>query len=520
MTEELRILFVDDSPEDVELQQRELRHGGLSFVSKRVEQRDDLAMALRDLKPDLVISDYSMPALDGLTALKVTREICPEVPFIFVSGTIGEERAIESLKSGATDYVVKDRIAGLVVRVRRALKEVMDREQRRMLEEQFRQAQKMEAVGRLAGGVAHDFNNLLTVIMGYTENILARFPPGDPMQEDLREVLNAGQRAASLTRQLLAFSRKQVTTPTVINLNSAVAEMDKMLRRLIGEDIELNTTLDSSLGRVKADATQIEQVIVNLAVNARDAMPDGGKLTIETANVTLDEALAPGQPGSKPGPHVMLSVTDTGHGMDAETRAHLFEPFFTTKEQGKGTGLGLSTVYGIVQQCGGTIVVHSEPGLGAAFKLYLPCVDAAVEPAMAAAPAVGAASGTETILVAEDSEGVRKLLSEVLRKRGYNVLAAGDGEEALLIVENYQGAIHLLITDVIMPRVGGKELAERIAPIRPETRVLYTSGYADPAFLAGILEPGVAYLQKPYPLEDLVRTVKDVLSAEKSRPTE
>ena len=520
MTEELRILFIDDSPEDIELQERELRQGGLSFVSKRVEQRDSLTIALRELKPDLVISDYSMPELDGLTALKITREICPEIPFIFVSGTIGEERAIESLKSGATDYVVKDRIAGLVVRVRRALKEITALEQRRMLEEQFRQAQKMEAVGRLAGGVAHDFNNLLTVIIGYTETMLVRLPPGDPMQEDLREVLNAGQRAASLTRQLLAFSRKQVTTPVVINLNSAVSEMEKMLRRLIGEDIELNTILDPSLGSVKADATQIEQVIANLAVNARDAMPDGGKLTIETANVTLDEADVLGQHGTKPGLYAMLSVTDTGHGMDAETKAHLFEPFFTTKEQGKGTGLGLSTVYGIVQQCGGNIRVRSEPRLGATFKLYLPRVDAAVEPVKASAPAVGVASGTGTILVAEDSEGVRKLLSEVLGRRGYNVLAAEDGEEALRIIETYEGAIHLLITDVIMPRVGGKELAGRMASIRPETRVLYTSGYADPAFLAKMLEPGVAYLQKPYPLEELVRKVTDVLAAEKKRTAE
>src|SRR5947208_1229841 len=299
MKDALHILFVDDSADDVQLEQFELRQGGLAFTAKRVERQPDLVEALGEFRPDLIISDDSMPEINGSTALRIAHAACPEVPFIFVSGTIGEERAIESLKSGATDYVVKDRIAGLVVRVRRALKEVMDREQRRMLEEQFRQAQKMEAVGRLAGGVAHDFNNLLTVIIGYSETMLTRFPPGDPMQEDLREVLNAGQRAASLTRQLLAFSRKQVTTPVVINLNSAVSEMEKMLRRLIGEDIELNTSLDPSLGSVKADATQIEQVIANLAVNARDAMPDGGKLTIETANVTLDEAVVLGQHGTK-----------------------------------------------------------------------------------------------------------------------------------------------------------------------------------------------------------------------------
>ena len=372
MRSDLRIVFVEDSPQDAELEERELRKGGLQFDSMRVWTREDCVRALKQFKPDLIISDYSLPEMDGLTVLKMAGEICPNVPFIFVSGTIGEERAIESLKRGATDYVAKNQLKGLMTKVHRALKEAEEREEKRWLEEQLRQAQKMESIGKLAGGIAHDFNNLLTAIIGYSELVLNQTRNDDPLRQHIEEIKKAGERAASLTKQLLAYSRKQVLQPRVLDLNAVIAELDKMLRRLIGADIELVTRLAPELGRVKIDPGQIEQIVINLAVNARDAMPQGGKLTIETTNAQLDEAYARKNVAVTPGQYVLLSVSDTGCGMDAQTQSHLFEPFFTTKELGKGTGLGLSMVYGIVKQSGGDIWVYSEIGRGTVFKIYLP----------------------------------------------------------------------------------------------------------------------------------------------------
>jgi PAS domain S-box-containing protein len=399
---------------------------------------------------------------------------------------------------------------GHLVRVWGTQRDVTDQ---RHLEEQFRQSQKMEAVGQLAGGIAHDFNNLLTAILGNTQLLLRDLPAGDAKRGDVEEIRKASERAASLTRQLLAYSRRQMLQPVVLDLNVVVAEMDKMLRRLIGEHIALATVLAPDLGRVRADPNQIEQVIVNLAVNARDAMTEGGKLTIETANIDLDAPFAQAHLGSLPGPYAMLAVTDSGTGMEATVRAHLFEPFFTTKEVGKGTGLGLATVYGIVKQSGGYISVYSEPGQGSSFKIYLPRITAPAGPA-GAAQKTGAERGTETVLVVEDEPAVLTLSRRALEAHGYVVLAATDAAAAMRIVERHGGTIHLLVTDVVMPGLSGRELADRLTSRRPGIRVLYMSGYPGDAVVQhGALPLGSAFLQKPFSADGLARKVRDVLDA-------
>jgi len=384
--------------------------------------------------------------------------------------------------------------------------------QRVRLEQQLRQSQKMEAIGRLAGGVAHDFNNLLTIINGYGEILLGALRPEDPMWELVAEIRQAGMRGASLTRQLLAFSRQQVIAPQVLDLNSVVADVDKMLRRLIGEDIVLTTRMDPALGSVKADPGQIEQVLLNLAVNARDAMPKGGRLTIETANVELDANCPDARPEVRPGRYIQLAVSDTGCGMDEATKAHLFEPFFTTKGVGKGTGLGLATVYGIVKQASGCIYIYSEPGRGATFKIYLPRIEEAVPAKHAQAGVTRSSVGTETILLVEDEDAVRALTRHVLQKSGYKVLEARHGGEALRLCGRHREPIHLLLTDVVMPEMGGRELADCLISLRPEMKVLYLSGYTDDAVVRhGILTAESAFLQKPFSVETLTRKVREVL---------
>ena len=398
-----------------------------------------------------------------------------------------------------------------------ALAVLIDVTERRLLEEQLRQAQKMEAVGMLAGGIAHDFNNLLTIITGYSQLILNGQAPNDPNRASVEQILKAGDRAAALTRQLLAFSRRQVMQPKVLDLNQLVASLGVMLRRLIGEDIDLHLEMGPDLGRVNSDPGQVEQVIMNLAVNARDAMPKGGSLTIETCNVDLGEDYVRTHIAVRPGPYVMLAVSDTGTGMDTETLAHLFEPFFTTKGQGKGTGLGLSIVFGIVKQSGGNIGVYSEPGKGTSVKIYLPRVDqgAASEPEhLAGAPD----RGSETILLVEDEDMVRKLVRETLEREGYKLLDAAGPMEAQKLVQNYHGPIHLMITDVVMPKLSGRELADRVLRQRPDIKVLYMSGYTDNAVVnSGVLDNEMAFLQKPFTPGVLTRKVRQVLGGDENR---
>jgi PAS domain S-box-containing protein len=391
---------------------------------------------------------------------------------------------------------------------------VKDVTERKMLEESLRQAQKMDAVGRLAGGIAHDFNNLMTVAIGRSEMLLAKLRADDPIRRDVELLRKTSARAAQLTRQLLAFSRKQVLQPKVLDLNTVVEDLTPMLQRLIGETIDLRSALSPGLGRVQADPGQLEQVLVNLAVNSRDAMAQGGTLVFETANVVLDDLFVRKHPGVSPGPHVMLAVRDTGTGMDAAIQARVFEPFFTTKEQGKGTGLGLSMVYGIVQQSGGSIWVSSEVGHGTTFEIYFPRVDQAPEPADEEPAIHGMPGGTETVLVVEDEPELREIVRETLEARGYTVLEAGHGAEALDVATRHTGPIHLLLTDVVMPTMNGADLARALSPQRPGMAVLFVSGYTDDAISRhGVLEPGVAFLEKPFNPGELAHRVREVLDA-------
>ncbi|MGE5645208.1 MAG: ATP-binding protein [Acidobacteriota bacterium] len=388
---------------------------------------------------------------------------------------------------------------------------VTDITQRKLLEAQITHIQKMEAIGRLAGGVAHEFNNMLTIIAGYNRMMLDQLQQGDELREYAEEVLRAADRAGAVTNQLLTFSRRQIRQPVVIEANLLLRRTETMLRRLIGEDIDLVFSLDEAAGNIRIDAGQFEQIIVNLAVNARDAMPGGGRITIETALTHLDDTYTRMHLGVRPGDYVMVAVSDNGHGMDAETRRHIFEPFFTTKEIGKGTGLGLATVYGIVKQNGGDIWVYSEPRRGATFKVYFPQVgEATDEPAPLKTPDPD--QGAETVLVVEDEPGVRELIGTILKQRGYNVIKAADPLEAIQASQQHPGAIDLLLTDVVMPRMSGRDLAVRLLEQRPTMRVLYLSGYTENAIVHhGVLDPEVDFLGKPFSQDSLAKKIREVL---------
>ncbi|MBZ5660986.1 MAG: PAS domain S-box protein [Acidobacteriia bacterium] len=424
----------------------------------------------------------------------------------------GEWRTLESNASPVRNHLGE--IEKIVVVSRDITERKLAEQMLRQRDEQLRQAQKMEAVGRLSGGIAHDFNNLLGVIIGYSESLEHQLAQDDPLRKSAEQIRKAGERAAALTHQLLAFSRQQVLQPKILDLNAVVIDMGKMLRRLIGVDIELTTRLDSQLGRVKADQSQIEQVIVNLAVNARDAMPEGGSLVIETSNTFVNETLARGLPFLRPGPHILLTVSDTGTGMDLLTQRHIFEPFFTTKAPGKGTGLGLATVYGVVKQSGGVVGVDSNPGKGSRFKIYLPQAESSMA-APAPDPVRGEASkGNDTILLVEDEEALLNLTAGVLRENGYTVLTARDGIQALEVARTFAQSIHLLLTDVAMPRMGGPALARLLAELRPGIRVLFMTGNAgrDPSLQAD-LPASIEPLAKPFSHVALIGHVRQALDA-------
>ncbi len=662
--EPLRVLLVEDSLTDAKLVVQALRRTGRTVEFERVETAPAMHEALRRAEWDLVISDWSMPHFSATAALAALKETELDLPFIIVSGTVGEDSAVDAMRAGAHDYVLKDKLVRLAPAVERELREWQERSARRqaehallasqarfqrlsdsgiigitiadldgtiydandaylnmvgysrsdvrdgtlrwpdltppelhhlaerareqleasgvaaawetealrkdgsripllvgaatleiprciafvldrsehqraeeekarlgieartqhagreraeralrLSEEQLRQAQKMEAVGRLAGGVAHDFNNVLSVILGYGGMILGGLKSADPLHADMEEICKAAERAAALTRQLLLFSRQQVVQPKVVDLHEILTGMGKMIARILGEDVELTIVPATSRGRVRVDPSHIEQVILNLVVNARDAMPTGGSLTVETNNLVLSDADASIPLPARPGSYVVMSITDTGIGMDRATQERIFEPFFTTKEPGKGTGLGLSTVFGIVQQSGGKIWVYSEPGQGTSFKIYLPRVDAEVD-APRSEVAVTTLRGTETVLVVEDEDQVRAIVTSLLRRQGYRVVAAQNAGEALLLCEQHEEPIDLLLTDVVMPKMSGPELARRLSATRPQMRVLCMSGYTDDSVVRhGVIDANMAYLQKPITPQSLAQKVREVLDS-------
>ena len=514
----LRVLLVEDSEPDAELVLAALSDGGYHVVAHRVQTADEMRAALARDEWQLVLSDYSLPGFSAPAALAILHEQRPDLPFIIVSGTVGEDTAVTALKAGASDFLVKGRLARLVPAIERELREVdlrraRDRE-RDSLEERLRQSQKLEGIGRLAGGIAHDFNNLLTAIIGYTEMVLEQVGPDKPISKDLEEIRHASNRAVALTRQLLAFSRKQSLKIAAMDVNEIIGAMRGMLDRLISEDVQIRLKMTSGLPAILTDRIQMEQIVLNLVMNARDAMPHGGVVTIETMVVEANEVMAVAHGPVAPKRYVALRVIDTGIGMDAATQGHVFEPFFTTK--GEGTGLGLATVYGVVQQLGGHIGVWSEVGRGTIFNLYFP--EAAnlttAHLAMPHAASRAASGGHENVLVVEDERGVRHLVSRILRWNGYAVVEAVDAAQALELADNDQLNIDLVVSDVVMPAMAGPELIARLRVKRPDLKTLYISGYVGEELARRLyLDPTATLLEKPFTSSRLLAEVRRVIDA-------
>jgi len=528
----LRLLIVEDSEDDAEILRLELLHAGFNVISHRVETEAAYLEAVKS-EPDVILAAYTLPRFSAPRALRLLQALALDIPFIVVTGSVGEDRAVECMREGATDYLLKDRLARLGPAVSRALTEKELRiekrraeseqmradEERRALGARLMQARKTEAVGLLASGVAHDFNNILTVISGQCHLVLSQAGLDAGGRKRIEEIDRAAERAASLTRQLLAFSRRQVLQLSVLDLNRVLHDMHNMLARVIGEDVLIECDLAPDLGRVKADRGQIDQVVVNLAVNARDAMPRGGKLTLRTRNVEVDESRAQRTDGLRTGRYVTFGVSDRGEGMTKEVMSRIFEPFYTTKELGRGTGLGLSTVYGIVKQSDGFIEVSSVPGEGSTFEVLLPRVNEplAISPEEDPAPA----RGEGTILLVEDDGAVRELTREVLEFSGYRVLESAGGREAFGTIEREKGRVDLVITDLVMPGMGGDEFAELLAARYPEIRVLYTSGHVDRPVAVPLMPRYRELIRKPFKSDELLRKVGELVKGTPvERPSE
>lgn len=512
----LRVLMIEDSEDDAALMLREMRRGSYDVVSERVDLPDALKSALDTKTWDLVVSDFSMPHFSGTDALHLLRATGSEVPFIFVSGTMGEETAVAALQDGAQDYLVKTNLKRLVPAVQRALREAEERRQRKLMEQQVQQLRKFEAIGKVAGGIAHDFNNVIGAILGWAEMGCEEATPGTSLHDRFQKIRDQSFWAARLTSQLLAFARRQVLQPRNINLNTLAVEGVGLLRRVIGEQIEVRVLTAPDLRVTLADPTQIEQVLMNLCLNARDAMPEGGQLIIETQNVEIDEAYCRVHPYARQGSYVLLAISDTGVGMDAATKERIFEPFFTTKEVGKGTGLGLATVYGVVKQHGGFIHLYSELGKGTTFRICLPAASGTPEPREPKSDEC-TPKGTETILLAEDNEGLREAAQGMLQRLGYRVILATNGTEAIELFKANSRQIDLVILDIVMPHLSGPAVYSQMTAIQPDLRAVFATGYtAETASLNSPLEKGVPILQKPYSMRNLGQIVRSTLDRARS----
>ncbi|HBA85011.1 MAG TPA: hybrid sensor histidine kinase/response regulator [Verrucomicrobia bacterium] len=503
MTTKLKLLILEDNPTDAELLLHELARAGFECESRRVENEEDFVDALND-KPDLVLADYSLPQYNALQALLRLQEAEVDIPFIVVTGSLGEEAAVECMRHGASDYLLKDRPARLGEAVKRALEQKKLKEDSKMIEAQLQQAQKLETIGQMAGGIAHDFNNLLSVINGCCDLLLQDLFPSDPRRSLVLEIRSAREHASELTHQLLAFSRRQPIQPLLLNLNAVIQDFEKILRRLIPKTVELSTRLAPELDWIRADPSHIQQVLMNLVVNACDAMPNGGRLSVETANAEIGTDEARQLHDLASGPYVQLIVRDDGQGMDKHTLSHLFEPFFTTKGKDKGTGLGLSTVYGIVKQNRGHVEVASKLGQGAVFTLYLPRAES--ESSLSA----GRPPDSKTVLIAVEEELLRHLIVHFLEGRGYDVVQAGSGEEAIEQAGKQNKPVELLIADLAMPDMSGETLMRKLLPTHQTLKTLFVSDQID-----GLIDPEwVArgnILRKPFSLDKLDLKIKEIL---------
>lgn len=512
----LRVLIVEDSEDDSALIVRELKRAGYETDFKRVDSHDALKSILALQDWDLVISDFSMPQFSGTDALKLVRATGSDAPFIFVSGTMGEDTAVDALKNGAQDYLVKTNLKRLVPAVQRELREVEARRERKRLEKHVQQLQKFEAIGRLAGGIAHDFNNTIGAILGWAEMGYEEAREGSRLHDRFEKIRDQAVWAGKLTSQLLTFARRQVLQPSGVNLNTLIDDCMKLLHRVIGAQFEIRIVKNPELEITLADPTQVEQALMNLCLNARDAMPEGGTLTIETQNVEIDEEYCRQHPFGKAGRYVLLSVSDTGVGMDKGTLDRVFEPFFTTKEMGRGTGLGLATVYGAVKQHNGFIYAYSEPGNGTVFRLYFPVLVGAAEPREIQRE-VPLQKGTETILLADDYDALRETTREMLESLGYEVISAKDGAEAIELFKLNADQVDLIFLDVVLPSQSGPEVYSQICAIRPGTKVIFASGYtAENSLLKSAIEHGTIILQKPFSMNSLSRAIRDALARKSS----